>query len=313
MPPNEPGGQHRLGPGRVPSIADEGAKCSYPLPDTFLKILLASKSVFPHYWEHLEKWWRVNNLSASYWKAGGKMRDNQNLFSAVAVSALVAVCLFSAPTIATAVTTNLNVGESINLATVIDNTLTVQIGDKEFSDFSWSPIIVLGSDLDAAASNVNVKAISNPNDIGFRLEFQLPLTASESDFKDIAFQYKAAVVTNSSNLISDLHLSVSGTSSNSGIWSVSETAHTGGFGGGIVGFVDAASSTYSSSSNNIVPPQAELWIEKDIIVAGDGNPGDYASISAIEQTFSQIPEPSTALLVGLGLLGVVAVNRKRRS
>ena len=243
------------------------------------------------------------------------MRGNTKLLNTVAVSALVAVCLFLAPTVATAVTTNLNAGESINLKTVVDNNLSVWIEDKVFESFSWSPI-VFGSDLDAVASNVNLKAISNLSGIGFRLEFQLPMTVGDFDIKEVAFQYKVAV-TNSSNLISALHLSVTGSSAGGAQWAVSETAHTGGFGGGIVGFVDAASSTYSSSSTNIVPPQAELWIEKDIIAAGtfdeDGFSDDYASISAIEQTFSQIPEPSTALLVGLGLLGVVAVNRKRKS
>ena len=244
------------------------------------------------------------------------MRGKQKLFSLMAASALVVLSLFSAPTIATAVTTNLNVGESINLKTVLDSNLSVWIGDKVFESFSWNPILILGSDVDAVASNVNLKAISNLNGIGFRLEFQLPMTVGDFDIKEIGFQYKVAV-TNSPNLISDLHLSVVGSSAGGAIWSVSETAHTGGFGGGLVGDVDASSSTYASSSNNIVPPQAALWIEKDIIAAGtfneDGFSDDFASISSIEQTFSQIPEPSTALLVGLGLLGVVAVNRKRKS
>jgi len=31
------------------------------------------------------------------------------------------------------------------------------------------------------------------------------------------------------------------------------------------------------------------------------------------KTFSQVPEPSTVLLVGLGLLGMVAVKRKRNA
>jgi hypothetical protein len=41
--------------------------------------------------------------------------------------------------------------------------------------------------------------------------------------------------------------------------------------------------------------------------------GGFCTITNFDQTFSQIPEPSTALLVGLGLLGVFAANRKRKS
>jgi hypothetical protein len=230
----------------------------------------------------------------------------------VAVSALVVVFLFSAPTIARAVTTNLNAGEEINLATVIDNGLAVQIGDKVFGGFSWDNYGRL--DLDMAASNVDVRALLNPNDIGFRLEFTLPLTAGDMDFKDIAFEYTAAV-TNSSNLISDIHLSITGATSGDAIANVSENATTGGFGVGLVGTVAATLPGPPTNSVTILDyPVAKLWVQKDIIVAGAGDfTDDNASIWTIEQTFSQIPEPSTVLLVGLGLLGVAAVNRKRKS
>jgi hypothetical protein len=57
----------------------------------------------------------------------------------------------------------------------------------------------------------------------------------------------------------------------------------------------------------------ELWVEKDVTVTGGANANGFAGISIINQTFSQVPEPSTVLLVGLGLLGMVAVNRKRKS
>ena len=50
-----------------------------------------------------------------------------------------------------------------------------------------------------------------------------------------------------------------------------------------------------------------IYVEKDILVSS-GNCNlikDNASICKIEQSFSQIPEPSTWLLVGLGLLGLL--------
>jgi PEP-CTERM motif len=240
------------------------------------------------------------------------MTGKLKVFTTMAVSALVAALLSLIPVTASAVTTNLNAGEEINLATVINSGLSLQIGDKVFDGFSWDNYGSL--DLDMAASNVNVRALSNLNDIGFRLEFQLPLTAGDMDFKDIVFEYTAAV-TNSSNLISDLHLSVTGATSGDAIGSVAETADAGGFGAGLVGSVSVAlPGPPTNSATNLNYAVAKLWIEKDIIVSGAFEfTDDSASISTIDQTFSQIPEPSTALLVGLGLLGVVAANRKRKS
>ena len=243
------------------------------------------------------------------------MRGKQKFFSSVAASALLALTLFSAPTVATAVTTNLNAGESINLKTVIDNNMSVWIGDKVFETFDWSPT---GLDLDTAASNVNVRAIVNPSDIGFRLEFQLPMTAGDTDFKHVTFEYTASV-TNSPNLISDIHLGVTGATSGDAVGTVGEDAFAGAFFGDppLVGHVEASLPGPPTNSVTILNyPVAKIWVTKDIIAAGNFNfddAGEYASISTIEQTFSQIPEPSTALLVGLGLLGVVAVNRKRKS
>ena len=238
------------------------------------------------------------------------MRGNQKLFTAMAVSAVVVVCLFSAPTIATSVTTNLTAGQSINLATVIDNNMSVWIGDKVLGGFSWDNL----NAPDVAASNVDLKAILNLNDIGFRLTLQPTLTAGDMDFKDVVFEYTAAV-TNSSNLISDIHLGITGATSGDAIGSVSENASTGGFGVGLVGSVAVALPGPPTNSVSILDyPVAKIWVTKDIIVSGAFDlSDDFASISTIEQTFSQIPEPGTALLVGLGLLGVVAVTRKRKS
>jgi len=239
------------------------------------------------------------------------MTGKLKVFAAMAISALVAVLLFLIPTTASAVTTNLNAGESVNLLTLIDSSLSVQIGDKVFGDFFWNDTYDSGAP-DMAASNVNVKALLNLNDIGLRLEF-LPVTAGPGEFKDFVFEYTVAV-TNSPNLISDMHLSIDGTAGGSAFASVGETAHVGGLGGTIVGSLGtnlfAGDPTPIDVATNLDYAVTKLWIEKDVTLYG---PDDSVAITSIDQTFSQIPEPSTALLVGLGLLGAVAANRKRKS
>jgi PEP-CTERM motif len=242
------------------------------------------------------------------------MTGIQKLFTTMAVSALVVVLLFSTPTIARAQTiTNMTAGGTISLATVIDNSLQVQVGDKLFGNFFFSYLDTDGiSSDDLTRSNVTLSTIANV--IGFGLQFQQPLLAVGPVIKDIVIEYTAAV-TNPTNFISDIHLSITGSAGNGGLGTVGENVFNNGFGGTSVGLLQASIPVSSNdvASANIVPPVAKLWVEKDVIVTGNSAANGFASITLINQTFSQVPEPSTVLLVGLGLLGLVAVKRKRKS
>lgn len=237
------------------------------------------------------------------------MRGKQNLFSTVAVSAVAVVLLFSGPTTARADTTNLNTGESINLATLIDNSLSVQIGDKVFGDFAFSYFDYGAPDTDLAASNVVVKALSN--NFGFGLQFQEPLFALNTKTKDVEFKYTAMVATNSSDLISGMLLGITGNAGGAGTGTVAEDAFSDTWGGTLVGSLAAAVPSPLSDTNSLTPALTKLWIQKDVQVSGNnGGGGSFATITILDQTFSQIPEPSTVLLVGLALLGVVALKRR---
>lgn len=56
----------------------------------------------------------------------------------------------------------------------------------------------------------------------------------------------------------------------------------------------------------------KLRVENDIIVVSDG--GIFGSMSVVEQHFTTVPEPSTAALLGFGLIGVgISRSRKRRN
>ena len=148
------------------------------------------------------------------------MRGDQKLLSIVAVTSVVVVLLFSGPTVARANTTNLNAGESINLKTLIDNTLSVEIGDKIFGDFAFTYNDFGASDIDLVASNVTIKALAGS--VGFGLEFQEPLSTLFPKTKDVTFQYTAMVDTNYSNLISGIYLNITGSHSGAGTGVVNE-------------------------------------------------------------------------------------------
>jgi PEP-CTERM motif len=239
------------------------------------------------------------------------MTGIQKMFTTMAVSAVVVVLLFSTPTVARAqTTTNMTAGGQISLATVINNNLDVQVGDKLFGNFSFSYNDTSGgTQVPVTESNVTLSTISNV--IGFGLQFSQPLLAIGPIVKDIVFQYSAQVVQPSSSLISDIHLTITGSDGNGGLGTVGETASVGGFGATTVGTLQAS---LPVASNDVaaanITPVTKVWITKDVIVTGGSNPSGFASISVIDQSFSQIPEPGTVLLVGLGLLGVVAVKRK---
>jgi hypothetical protein len=234
------------------------------------------------------------------------MTGNQKVFTTMAASALV--LLFSTTAVVRAQTTNLTGGQTISLATVIDNGLGVQIGDKLFRDFffSYSDTDGLSSD-DLTRSNVVLTALVN--NIGFGVSFQQPLLAIGPVIKDIVFKY-SATVTDPSNSISDIHLDITGSAGNGGLGTVGENVFVGGFGGTQVGSIQASIPGTLTSATNIVPSVTELWVQKDVTVTGGNAANGFASITIIDQTFSQVPEPSTVLLVGLGLLGMVAVKRK---
>jgi len=213
------------------------------------------------------------------------------------------------------VITNLNPGESVNLATVLSETgKAVQIGDKLFDDFFFSYV---DTDLDSTdeliASNVVLTALSN--DIGFGLSFQTPLLAAGNVTKDIVLKYSVQVL-NPTNLISDAHLSFTATTLGLGTADIGEDIYTNGFGADNIGHMEVHLPPSGLSSTNTVfaSPQVKIFVEKDVTVAGNGaDPtNNRASVTIINQTFSQIPEPPAVALVGLGLSGFLLLRRRSR-
>ncbi len=58
-------------------------------------------------------------------------------------------------------------------------------------------------------------------------------------------------------------------------------------------------------------PQPFIHVEKNILILGD-YAEDVVRLNSFSQRFSQIPEPATMVLFGLGLLGVAGVSRRKR-
>jgi hypothetical protein len=221
-------------------------------------------------------------------------------------------CLPLCPEFATAgVTINLGLGKSIVLSSVLQTTgKTVQIGDDVFGNFQFSYVDTDGIASDNfRASDVVLKALQDQFGYGFSL--QMPLSASGDVVKDVVVEFSVKE-TDPGMPISDDHLQMDAETTGKGLADTSETIFTGGFGVGSIGSMDVNTSGALDSSVKFSVPECMIYVEKDILVTGNSDCRDAATICSIEQEFSQIPEPSTWMLVGLGLLGVLKCHSVRR-
>ena len=69
------------------------------------------------------------------------------------------------------------------------------------------------------------------------------------------------------------------------------------------------SSSQLSASLPIVPPQQFLTINKDVLITA--TLPAFSSISTIDQTYTQVPEPNTVALAAVGLTGLLLLRRRR--
>jgi hypothetical protein len=197
--------------------------------------------------------------------------------------------------------TNLNPGQTINLSDLVDTNLSgVEIGDKLFSDFTVS----FSANNAFTPGDLQLTALSNQ--VGFGISFSGPMSALGNVTEDVVFRFSVAV-TNSSQLISDVHLDYNGTVNGAGFSTVTETVFTGGFGGTLVGQINVfnlgGTNFQLSSAADLPTPEQKIYIEKDVIFGGGASGNQNASfISIIDQTFLQVPEPSTVLLSVAGLV-----------
>jgi hypothetical protein len=175
----------------------------------------------------------------------------------------------------------------------------VLAGDKDFSDFSIS-----GS---FSASQVNVTPIEEGGNFGIRFSGGL---VSGGNPMDLVLAYQVSV-TNSPDLISAANLLFNGqVVGGTGLAEVVEQVFTNNnaFYGQMFVFASQATNQLFASLP-IVPPQQLLTINKDVLITA--TLPAFSSISTIDQTYTQVPEPSTMALAVAGLPGLLLLRRRR--
>ncbi len=229
------------------------------------------------------------------------------------VAVLLGLLVFAnAPATQASSVTNLNAGEYVDLAGYLGPSGgAILIGDKLFDDFTYvtSDSTGLTNNL-LPAGAISLGALSNS--VGFGLSFNAPFFTAQNIQKDFVITYSVSV-TNAPLLISDVHLDYNGAFVGNGFSIVTETVFdAGGIGGNLLGQINVHNPPPLMSTNLFLnPAQPKLFIQKDIQLLSFSN-NDIATISVVNQVFSQIPEPSTITLAAGGLAGLWQWHRRRR-
>jgi PEP-CTERM motif len=188
---------------------------------------------------------------------------------------------------------------AVSLAS-LTNGGTVLVGDKLFSDFG-----ITGYD----AGSVTVEGMIQNGNYG--IQFGGSIAANDASLS-LSLSYQVNV-TNSTMLIAGANLTFNGVVvGGPGQAQVVENIYTNG--SDLYGQMEVSTtqSTQTLSTNlMILPPQAQLNLDNDVLVSTVSLPA-FSSISTINETYMQVPEPSAVALVGMGLIGALTLRRRRR-
>ena len=179
-----------------------------------------------------------------------------------------------------------------------------EVGDKRFSNFNYSPLNTL---LGVADESITVQPLMTAQ--GFGLRFIGPFVVTGLDIlTDTAFRYDVETVSGQP-LIVRANAALNSTVTGLGAITIDEFI----FDGLIPYRVTVTDNPFGSNKEDSadVAPTNQLRVIKDIFITG-GLTGT-ATLTSFDQTFTQIPEPGSALLVTSAAALLFAAGARKRS
>ena len=189
---------------------------------------------------------------------------------------------------------------SMHLSDLLVDGETFLVGDKLFSHFTYA-----GTEDMPAADAINVISIQDADgNYGLRLQGGfLDLPGGSTSDALITYRVTASAP---GKLISDAHLTANLVTPVGGLGTVNETF--------LPQLADPNDGLYVSTDTALVDwmifdqPLKSLDVQKNVLLrAGDA----AASVSFIDQTFSQVPEPTSIALAFLGFISSLVLRQRR--
>ena len=197
------------------------------------------------------------------------------------------------------------------LADLVANSKTLTIGDKTFSNFSFTSNNLTSFDPSQIQVGASIGA-DGTYDLTWSGNVSLATLATAT--ADLKLNYE---VTASAGTIYMIDQAYTGSEVN-GLLLINESVSQGGFsvapfdGYSQLNNYDVSDPPAESNDLlNLTTPAAQLYVTKDIALAGF-TPGGFVSVSEVTQSFHQVPEPSTLALAGLSGLSLLLFRRQRK-